>query len=50
MMINTTIDAKLDMVQLGLNRNDRDMAPESYMQQFNGLSLRWGLIVNDDKI
>ena len=42
-------DADLNKLKLAKTRNNRYMAPEGYKQQFNSLSMKWGLICNDDR-
>ena len=50
MIAKSSTDAEMNRVKLATTQNDRDMARQGYKQQFNGRWMKWGLILNDDKI
>ena len=50
MLEKSSTDTELNRVKLAITRSDHDVAHEEYKQQFNGLSMKWGLRFNDVKI
>ena len=49
MIAKSATDAELNQVKLALNREDHTMAPEHYKQQFENISLKWGLPFPNNK-
>ena len=49
LIAKSATDAELNRIKLALTREDRNMAPENYRQQFENISTRWGLTIVNDK-
>ena len=50
MIAKSATDAELNRVKVALNLEDCSMAPEHYRQQFEDLSMKWGLTFLNDNI
>ena len=50
MIIKWEANAELQRDKNASERNDRGTAPALYSQVFNTLSMKWGLIFNEEKI